>query len=87
MENKMEKIKGIWIGDGVASTGFARVNHEIIERLDPDKFDIHHIAINYFGDPHPYSHKIYPASLGGDIYGIERLRIYIGVYNPIFFLY
>lgn len=66
------KIKILWISDAVAATGFARVAHSIINEL-PDKYEIDHLGINYFGDPHKYKHKIYPASLGGDVYGLGRL--------------
>jgi len=68
----MERKKVLFIGDGVAQTGFARVNHNIIKFL-PKEWDIHHLAVNYYGDPHNYTHKLYPASLGGDVLGYKRL--------------
>jgi glycosyltransferase involved in cell wall biosynthesis len=77
----MDKIKILWIGDGVISTGFARVNHSIIGNL-PQEYEVHHLAINYHGDPHQYSHAIYPASLGGDIYGLGRLPGLINGIKP-----
>jgi glycosyltransferase involved in cell wall biosynthesis len=67
-----KKIKGLFIADAVAATGFARVAHSIIDNL-PKKYEIAQLGINYFGDPHPYKHEIYPASLGGDVYGLGRL--------------
>jgi len=79
----MNKIKGLFIADAVASTGFARVAHSIIDNL-PEKYEIHHLGVNYFGDPHPYRHKIYPASLGGDVYGIGRLMPLISGIKPDF---
>lgn len=60
------------VGDGVVPTGFARVVHSILENLEP-RFDIHHLAINYSGDPHSFPWKIYPASIGGDPMGAQRL--------------
>jgi glycosyltransferase involved in cell wall biosynthesis len=84
-------IKGLWVGDAVASTGFARVNHSIIEYL-PKKYEIHHLGINYNGDPHSYGHKIYPAATGMqtmargfyDAYGIGRLEQLVNGLNPDF---
>lgn len=81
MENG--KIRGLWISDAVAATGFARVAHSVIGTL-PDKYEIHHLGINYFGDPHPYKHKIYPASLGGDVYGLNRLELMVQGLKPDF---
>jgi len=80
----MEKrIKGLVVADAVAATGFARVAHSVIDNL-PSKYEIHHLGINYFGDPHGYKHKIYPASLGGDVYGLGRLNSLISALNPDF---
>jgi glycosyltransferase involved in cell wall biosynthesis len=76
-------IKGLWISDAVAATGFARVAHSIIGSL-PTEYEIHHLGINYFGDPHPYKHKIYPASLGGDVYGLGRLESMVLGLRPDF---
>lgn len=72
----MEKIKvGIW-SDAVVPTGWSRVMHSIIGRLSPDEYDIFWIGINYYGDPHPYPYRIFPASAGtpGDIYGLTRFQ-------------
>lgn len=66
-------MKGLFICDGVTPTGFARVSHGIIENL-PEDWDIHQIAINYHGDPHNYRHNIYPAILGGDLWGFNRIK-------------
>lgn len=60
------------IGDAVAPTGFARVMHSILEPLQED-YEIHQIGTNYHGDPHDYGWKIYPAKLGGDLQGVQRL--------------
>lgn len=64
MGRKRKRI--LWIGDAVAATGFARVNHSIIKHLDyrydGGEYEIHHLGINYHGDPHPYKHSIYPAT-------------------------
>jgi glycosyltransferase involved in cell wall biosynthesis len=74
--------KILWIGDGVTPTGFATVNHNIIKYLPEEEYEVHHIAINYFGDPHSYKHKIYPASNPqsmrvGDLYGYNRIGEFV----------
>ncbi len=72
----MARLKLVVFGDGGIYTGFGRVNHSIIENLPPDDYEVHHIAINYRGDPfktEPW-HLLYPAALGGDMYGIGRVE-------------
>jgi len=79
-------MKGLFISDGVTPTGFSRVAHGIIGNL-PDDWHIDHIAINYRGDPHKYKHNIYPASLGGDLWGFNRIKEFINnEYNFVFIL-
>ena len=68
----MKKRVLFW-GDGYASTGFATVMNNIIGNLPKRSFDIHHLGINYRGDPHDYDWKIYPALLGGDYLGLNRI--------------
>ena len=77
----------LWIGDGVTPTGFSTVNHNIIKNLPEGEYEVHHIAINYFGDPHPYDHLVYPAitpqSLQmGDVYGFTRIREMLPAMKP-----
>jgi len=69
------------VGDAVAATGFARVMHSVFEPLK-DKYEIHHLGINYHGDPHDTGWKIYPAKLGGDLQGVSRLVPLIRELNP-----
>lgn len=69
----MKKKKVLWLGDGVPYTGFGVVNTNIISNLPKDKYEVHHLGINYRGDPHDFDWKIYPAMLGGDIWGFGRL--------------
>jgi len=79
-------MKGLFICDGVTPTGFARVAHGIIENL-PDEWEIDHLAINYRGDPHEYKHNIFPAMLGGDLWGFNRLKDFKDIqYDFIFIL-
>lgn len=60
------------LGDAVAPTGFARVMHALLQRF-AEHYEVHQIGQNYRGDPHPYPWSIYPAHLGGDVYGIGRI--------------
>lgn len=62
----------LWISDAVAHTGFASVCHGILDNLYR-KYDVHVLGINYFGDPHEHPYKVYPAAIGGDIFGVNRL--------------
>ena len=70
----MEKKKVLFWGDAVIETGFARVLHSVAKFLPKEEFDISWIGVNYYGDPHNYPHRIYPASLSGDIYGLNRFK-------------
>jgi len=67
------RVRMLVVGDANAATGFSRVIRSILEPLI-DSFEIHHLAINYLGDPHDYPWKLYPAIVGGDKWGINRLR-------------
>lgn len=68
-----KKYKILLVGDIINPTGFSRVMHSILEYL-PDMYEIHILGVNYYGDPHDYPYKIYPAQLGGDAYGINRIE-------------
>ena len=69
-----EKLKGLFIGDMVAETGFATVMHNIIKNIRDD-FEITGVGVNYNGDPHDYDFPIFPAMIGGrgNIYGLDRV--------------
>jgi glycosyltransferase involved in cell wall biosynthesis len=69
----MKRIKLLVWADQVVETGFARVAHSIVKYL-PRNYDVVAIGVNYYGDPHNYPYKIYPASTNGDIYGIKRVE-------------
>lgn len=66
--------KALFIADAVQPTGFSRVLHSILEYLPKDLYDIHILGVNYYGDPHEYPYKIYPAYIGGDVYGYNRVQ-------------
>lgn len=71
----------LMVGDAVAATGFARVTHSLCDALR-DEYDIHHIGINYHGEPHDLPWKIYPAKNGGDVFGVQRLLPMIETVRP-----
>ncbi len=79
----MKKV--LVVGDGGCYTGFARVLHSIIDNFKDEEYEFHHIAVNYYGDPfvtiNP-RHFLYPASLGGDLYGLNRMGTMIDRIKP-----
>lgn len=78
-----DKKRVLFIADGVVPTGFATVAHNILSNLDKEKYEICHLAVNYFGDPHSYDWTIYPATTPetfqrGDRMGFLRLPQFVG---------
>lgn len=69
----MTKPKMLWISDAGVDTGFGRVTHNILGWLGA-QWDRACIGVNYKGDPHPYPYPIYPAIIGGDMWGFGRLE-------------
>lgn len=69
-----EKINVLWISDLVTPTGFARVAHGILGYLPQDKYNVIGLGVNYKGDPHGLPFPVFPAILGGDVYGLARLE-------------
>lgn len=67
-----DKPKVLWVSDLVTPTGFARVSHSILNYLKED-FDVVGLGVNYRGDPHNYPFPIYPAAMGGKVFGEDRL--------------
>jgi glycosyltransferase involved in cell wall biosynthesis len=64
----------LWVGDAVTQTGFARVTHSVLDPLaEQGEYNIHVLGVNHFGDPYDYGYKIWPARLGGDVLGYNRL--------------
>lgn len=70
------------IGDFACFTGFARVLENIAVHLKK-KYEIDVLALNYHGDPHPLQKQfnIYPATLGGDLYGISRVAPIVNAFD------
>lgn len=61
------------VGDGVVPTGFARVLHSILGRLH-ERYELHHLAINYQGEPHGHPWSIYAPGAVGLRELVERVR-------------
>lgn len=64
----------LWIGDAACGSGFGQASSAILRELR-HSFDVHVLAINYDGDPHPDQqlYPIYRAASGGDSFGLRRL--------------
>jgi D-inositol-3-phosphate glycosyltransferase len=74
---EIEKVNGkngkiLIVSDLVTPTGFSRVAHSLIKYWEP-YYDIVGVGVNYHGDPHDYKFPIFPARLGGSIYGESRV--------------
>lgn len=77
--------KVLWIGDAGAHTGFARVTHEIGDRLvQAYGHDVHALGVNYRGDHWPTLIKMYVASLNEsrDLYGFRRVVDMLATIQP-----
>jgi glycosyltransferase involved in cell wall biosynthesis len=88
-----QKLKVLMLGDFIAPTGFATVNHNIVdELLKTDKYEITVIGINHWGDP--YDRKrwpidIFPAMMGApsndplrkEPFGRQRTLDFLGTGN------
>jgi len=79
------KKKLFIIGDAGCDTGFAQVSHAFIDNLWT-RYDIHVLAINYYGDPHPIQQKakLYnpAAKVYNDYYGLNRVKPLIRTLKP-----
>ncbi len=62
-------------------TGFARVMEGVFGPL-ADRYEIHHLGTNYRGDPHGYAWKVYPAEIGGDRWGANRVATLVEKIRP-----
>lgn len=73
MSEPMSPLRVLWVGDAVAQTGFARVTHNVCQHLVDQGWEVAVLGINYKGDPHNYPYPIFPAVLGGDVWGMGRI--------------
>jgi D-inositol-3-phosphate glycosyltransferase len=78
-----EKKKLLLIADFPHDTGFGVVATNLLKHWEP-YYDIYVLGVNYYGDYHPLAqkYKAYPASTGGDIYGINRLPELLNAIQP-----
>lgn len=63
----------LWVGDAACDSGFSKATHYTLDVLRR-YWDIHVLGINYRGEPHRYPYDIYPCFLGGDLFGVGRLK-------------
>ncbi len=72
----MKKINLLFYGDSpTKNTGFGIVAKNILAQLySTGNYNITIVGINYFGDPHDFPYKIYPAGINkqNDIYGRQK---------------
>lgn len=76
------KKKLLWVGDAVASTGFAKSTHRITDILqESGDYEVYILGLNYHGDPvmsgWPYKvsrDRVFPCMPGGDYLGVNRVR-------------
>lgn len=69
------------ISDAVVPSGFARVVRGVLDPIRED-YDIEQLGVSYFGDPHDWPWKIYPAHIGGDSFGIPRIPFMLKKVKP-----
>jgi D-inositol-3-phosphate glycosyltransferase len=85
-----KKLKGLFVCDFACNTGFSRVSENIAKELTRKGYEVDVLAINYHGDPHPLQkyHRMFPAPLGNDVYGLNRISgiVQAGNYDFIFML-
>ncbi|HEX8499651.1 MAG TPA: glycosyltransferase [Pyrinomonadaceae bacterium] len=72
MSEQTERPRILVAGDAAVPTGFARVMEGVFGPLSAS-YEIHHLGTNYRGDPHGYGWRVYPAEVGGDRWGANRL--------------
>lgn len=70
----------LFVGDAGCSSGFERSTRYICKGLQKS-FDVHVLAINYYGDPNyvngkvePWPYPMWTCHPGGDFFGVGRLK-------------
>jgi D-inositol-3-phosphate glycosyltransferase len=73
----------LWVGDGpTIPSGFGTVTRHVLHHLQAT-WRISCLSINYFGDPAPaIAYDQYPANLGGDLHGVNRLPMLVQTLKP-----
>lgn len=72
------------IGDSVTvTTGFGSVTRNLCKHFEK-AWEIHMLAVNYYGDPHPLQAKyqLYVPAIGNDIYGMNRIASLLPAIQP-----
>ena len=78
---KKNKIPVLFVGFGDGSTGFSRVIQSILEHI-PDKYQLHHFALNIKQSPPESQWCIHPNILEGDFYGEIQLKQLVDRLQP-----
>lgn len=81
MSQNAERPRILVAGDAAVPTGFARVVEGIFKPLAA-AYEIHQLGTNYRGDPHAYEWKVYPAEIGGDRWGANRIAALVEKIRP-----
>jgi D-inositol-3-phosphate glycosyltransferase len=71
-----------WADSPTAPTGWGTVSRCMGKYLYKKGYDLSWLAINYWGDPHPYPFHLYPASSEGTLYGFNRFPAVLQKENP-----
>ena len=53
------------IGDAIVPTGYSQITHALLPALAADGWEIDVVGLNYWGIPHDYPYRIYPAAVNG----------------------
>jgi glycosyltransferase involved in cell wall biosynthesis len=81
LSQNVERPRILVAGDAAVPTGFARVMEGVFGPLS-SAYEIHHLGTNYRGDPHNYDWKVYPAEIGGDRWGANRVAALVEKLKP-----
>lgn len=65
------KPRLLWISDAACPTGFATVSHNLLGWLG-GQWERFVLGVNATGDPHGLPFPVYPARVGGDVWGFGR---------------
>jgi len=86
MSEPSRSLRVLFVGDGGVSSGFARCTHAVCNELHRAGHSPHVLAINWYGDSHPYPYPLYhcmqPFDGGTDGLGTTRLPVLIDRLAP-----
>jgi D-inositol-3-phosphate glycosyltransferase len=81
MSSVERKPRLLWISDAACPTGFATVTHNVLGWLGT-KWERMVLGVNSTGDPHRYPFPIFPARVGGDLWGFGRFPKLVKEHSP-----